>query len=110
MNIYLLYEVMFSLCYVHEGILYILVTLDILLPFFFHSFFLLVFFNHNNLSFTFISHPPVSLLDSIYNTKQMIFVCTVLLNLICDFVLFLEMIILPSYLWGMNILFKWIII
>lgn len=110
MSIYLLYEVVFSLCYVHEGISYILVTLDIPLPFFFHPFFLLIFFNHNNLSFNFMSHPSVSLLDSIYNTKQMIFVCTVLLNLISDFVLFLEMIRLPSYLWGMNTLFKWIII
>lgn len=110
MSTYLLYEVMFSLCYVHEGISYILVTLDIPLPFFFHPSFLLVFFNHNNLCFTFMSHPPVFLLDSIYNTKQMIFVCTLLLNLICDFVLFLEMTRLPSYLWGMNTLFKWIII
>lgn len=101
---------MFSLCYVREGTLYILVTLDIPLPFFFHPSFLLVFFNHNNLSFTFMSHPPVFLLDSIYNTKQMIFVCIVLLNLISDFVLFLEMTRLPSYLWGMNTLFKWSII
>lgn len=98
MSIHLLYKGVFSLCYVHAGRLYILVTLDIPLPFFFHRSFLLVFFNHNNLSFTFMSHPPVSLLDSIYDTKQMIFVWTVLINLISDFVLFLQMTRLPSYL------------
>lgn len=110
MSIHLLYKLMFSLCYVHAGISYILVTLDIPLPFFFHPSFPLVFFNHNNLSVTFMSHLPVFLLESIYDTKQMIFVWTVLLNLISDFVLFLQMTRLPSYLWGMNTLSKWIII